>query len=243
MYQSWNWLTFLHWRYPAGVIQPLLPAGLTVDEYDGGAWVGLVPFRVDGLRLPAMRPIPWISSFPETNVRTYVRDANGQRGLWFLSLDADRLAAVVGARTGFRLPYQWAQMRLDRNEPTVAYSSKRNGLLAAAPAHSEIEIEIGDAFASDDLSERDHFLTALFRLYAVFRDGLKYVQVEHPPWPLFHARVAKLDENLVAAAGLPPPEGEPLVHYSPGVDVKIGWPTAIGTCVRETSASGCETRA
>jgi uncharacterized protein YqjF (DUF2071 family) len=89
------------------------------------------------------------------------------------------------------------------------------------PAHSEIAIEIGEPFAPEELTERDHFLTALWRLYTSSGGGLSYVQVEHPPWPLFRARVLKLDEDLLTAAGLPAPEGEPLVHYSPGVDVKV----------------------
>jgi uncharacterized protein YqjF (DUF2071 family) len=227
MYQSWNWLTFLHWAYEPAVIQSLLPPGLTVDEYDGVAWVGLVPFQVDNLRLPNMRTIPWISSFPETNVRTYVRNHNGERGIWFLSLDADRLAAVVGARTGFRLNYQWAQMKLSHDGTLVRYASSRNGLMSACPAHSEIEMEVGEQFEPDELIERDHFLTALWRLYTSYGGRLAYVEVEHPPWPLYRARVVKLDEDLVAAAGVPAPEASPLVHYSPGVDVKIGLPTML----------------
>jgi uncharacterized protein YqjF (DUF2071 family) len=230
MYQSWNWLTFLHWRYPPETIQAILPKGLTVDQYDGAAWVGLVPFRIDGLRLPMMRAIPWISSFPETNVRTYVRDSNGDRGLWFLSLDADRMAAVAVARTGFRLPYQWARVKLTRNASSVKYSSKRNGLMAVCPAHSEIEIEICEPYAPEELSDRDVFLTALWRFYTRIGGGLSYVQVEHPPWPLYHARVLKLDEDLLTAAGLPPTEGEPVVHYSPGVDVKVASPVTVRKC-------------
>lgn len=222
MYQSWNWLTFLHWAYEASVIQPLLPDGLTVDEYDGVAWLGLVPFQVDNLRLPNMRPVPWISSFPETNVRTYVRDANGERGAYFISLDADRLAAVLGARTGFRLNYQWAQMKIVRNGSAIHYTSSRNGLLPQRPAHSDIEIEIGEPFEEEDLYDRDYFLTALWRLYTNTGGRLAYVQVEHPPWPLQRAKVLKLDENLIAASGLPAPEAPPLTHYSPGVDVKVG---------------------
>ncbi len=227
MYQSWNWLTFLHWAYPPDVVQELLPAGLTVEQYDNMAWVGLVPFRVDHLRLPYMRAIPWISSFPETNVRTYVRDQAGERGVWFLSLDADRLAAVVGARTGFRLPYQWAQMTLEQSGACIRYASQRNGLMAVRPAHSEIEIEVGDVFGPDELTDRDHFLTALFRLYTSFGGKLGYAPVEHPPWPLFHARVEKLDQDMISAAGLPEPLGDPLVHYSPGVDVKVGRPVLL----------------
>jgi uncharacterized protein len=33
-----------------------------------------------------------------------------------------------------------------------------------------------------------------------------------------------VDDQLITAAGLPAPGGEPLVHYSPGVDVAIGGP-------------------
>ena len=224
MYQSWDWLTFLHWSYPVEVVRPLIPESLSVDTYDGVAWVGLVPFQVDRLRLPMMRAIPWISSFPETNVRTYVRDANGERGVWFLSLDADRLAAVVGARTGFRLPYQWARMRLTRNGSSVHYTSCRNGLMAVRPAHADIEVEIGDEFAPEELANRDHFLTALFRLYTMFGDKVGYAEVEHDPWPLYHARATRLDQDLIVAAGLPAPDGDPLAHYSPGVDVKVAAP-------------------
>ena len=224
MYQSWHGVTFLHWSYPAEAVRPLVPDALTIDECEGSAWVGLVPFRVDGLRLPMMRPIPWISSFPETNVRTYVRDANGDRGVWFLSLDADRLAAVVGARTGFRLPYQWAQMKVSSGVTAIHYDSNRNGLMADRPAHSDIDVEIGGNFTPEELSERDHFLTARFRLYTVFGGKLGYVQVEHQPWPLCRARVVKLEQDLIQATGLPAPEGEPLTHYSPGVDVKVAPP-------------------
>lgn len=227
MYQSWDWLTFLHWSYPVEAVRPLIPEALSVDAYDGMAWVGLVPFQVDRLRLPMMRAIPWISSFPETNIRTYVRDSNGERGVWFLSLDADRLAAVVGARTGFRLPYQWARMRLHRNGSSVHYTSCRNGLMAVRPAHADIEVEIGDKFAPEELTERDHFLTALFRLYTMFGDRVGYAQVEHDPWPLYRARAIRLDQDLIAAAGLAPPEGEPIAHYSPGVDVKVAAPVLL----------------
>jgi uncharacterized protein YqjF (DUF2071 family) len=221
MYQSWNRLTFLHWAYPPEIVQRLLPAGLIVDEHEDMAWVGLVPFRVDNLCLPYMRAVPWISSFPETNVRTYVRDNRGERGVWFLSLDADRLAAVVGARTGFRLPYQWAKMRLVKDGERVQYLSRRNGLMTVCPAHHDIEIVVGEEYDPEDLAERDHFLTALWRLYTKFGGKLGYVQVEHQPWPLFRARVLKLDQDLITAAGLPRPLGNPLVHYSPGVDVKV----------------------
>src|SRR5215211_2195923 len=96
MYHEWRRIVFAHWRYPAEVVRPLLPAGLQVETFDGTAWVGLVPFLMDRVRAPGVPALPWLSRFPETNVRTYVRDGGGRTGIWFFSLDAARLPAVLG---------------------------------------------------------------------------------------------------------------------------------------------------
>jgi uncharacterized protein YqjF (DUF2071 family) len=98
MYQTWNWLAFLHWSYPPEVVQRLLPSRLRVHDLDGRAWVGLTPFVLGDLRTPAAPAPPWFSRFPETNVRTYVVGPDGREGLWFFSLDAARLEPVLVAR-------------------------------------------------------------------------------------------------------------------------------------------------
>ena len=91
MVHWWDELTFVHWSYPPAVVQRLLPPGLEVETFDGRAWVGLVPFILR-VGLPGVAPIPWVCEFAETNVRTYVRSADGERGIWFFSLDAARWA-------------------------------------------------------------------------------------------------------------------------------------------------------
>ena len=111
MRQRWEQPTFLHWAYDPAVVQRLLPGGLTVDTFDGAAWVGLVPFFMR-VHTPGDRGAPWVSNFCETNVRTYARDGESRAGIWFLSLDAARLGAVAVARTSYRLPYFWSSMRL-----------------------------------------------------------------------------------------------------------------------------------
>lgn len=98
MHQHWAWITFLHWRYPPETVQSMLPATLTVETCDGSAWIGVTPFVMRGVRVPGLPAVPWLSKFPETNLRTYVRDRLGRTGIWFLSLDAARLPAVLAAR-------------------------------------------------------------------------------------------------------------------------------------------------
>jgi hypothetical protein len=220
MRQTWEDLTFLHWAYDAAVVRRLVPRQLELDLYDGRAWVGLVPFRITGLTLPSAPAIPWLSAFPETNVRTYVFDGNGRRGVWFYSLDAARLPSVIGARAGFALPYHWARMQVAREGPMVQYSSVRK---VPAGAHSDIEIRIGETIPEP--SELEVFLTARFRLFALRAGRLLEADVEHPPWALRRASVNRFREDLIRAAGLPPPKDEPLTHFGGTVDVMVGAPT------------------
>ena len=221
MFQSWRDVSFLHWSYDAGVVQRLLPPGLEAETWDGRAWVGFIPFLNENLR-PAFVPAPpWLSRFPETNVRTYVRAPDGSRGVWFFSLDASRLAAVLAAMAAYRLPYRWARMRLRRDGNRIHYQSRRRWP-GPSGARGDVIVEIGDVLPAERLRDFDHFLTARFRLYASIGSKLVFATVEHPPWPLAAARVIELQQDLVAAAGLPAPLGDPVVHYSPGVDVRVG---------------------
>lgn len=220
MFQGWHNLTFLHWRYPPGVIGRLLPRSLELDTFDGAAWIGLTPFLLTGLRPPILPPLPWISQFPETNVRTYVRGPDGERGIWFFSLEAARLPAVAGARLLYGLAYRWAQMSVSANPELVEYASRRY----LCPGRSKISVRIGERI---EATERERFLTARFRLYTELAGRLAFAQVEHEPWPLHAATVAHLEQDIIEHSGLPPASGEPLVHFSPGVYVRIGRPRSI----------------
>jgi uncharacterized protein len=223
MRQRWERLTFLHWRFPAADVQRLLPGGLDVETYDGAAWVGLVPFYMR-VATPGGRRIPWVSNFCETNVRTYVRDRAGRSGIWFFSLDAARLGAVVTARvTPYRLPYFWSAMRLEQRGNEIAYRSRRRWP-GPRPAASRLRIGIGAPIAPADVTELEHFLTARWVLFSVTGGRSASARAWHQPWPLRRARALVLEDHLITSAGLPAAEGEPLVHYSPGVDVAIGRP-------------------
>lgn len=218
MRQTWNHVTFLHWRYEPAVVRRLLPAELSLDVMDGSAWVGLVPFLITGLTAPLLPAIPWLSRFPETNVRTYVIDRRGRRGVWFFSLDAARLAAVIGARAGYGLPYFWGRMSVSRTGNIVEYRGARR----LQPGRSDLAIDVGDPVGPP--SELELFLTARFRLFARWMGRPVFARVEHPQWPLRKARLIRLEESLVRASGLPDPKGEPLVHFADRVDVRTGRP-------------------
>ena len=106
MTQRWNDLLFAHWPVPAAQVAALLPDGLQVDTFEGSAWLGVVPFWMDRIKIRGVPPVPGARSFPELNLRTYVRDQTTRsRGVYFFSLDASNLLAVAVARTFYNLPY------------------------------------------------------------------------------------------------------------------------------------------
>jgi uncharacterized protein len=220
MYQTWTWLSFLHWPYDPAVVQGLLPERLEVQTFQGQAWVGVTPFFLEDLRTPVAPAPPWFTSFPETNVRTYVHGPDRREGLWFFSLDAARLEPVLVARSTYALPYMWSEMAVERDGSLVRYRSRRRWP-GPTPATSQITVEVGPALRPDELGEFDHYLTARWQLYTTLGPLLARSTVEHEPWPLHRAVVRELETDLVTAAGLPAPEGDPVVHWSPGVHTRI----------------------
>jgi uncharacterized protein YqjF (DUF2071 family) len=226
MIQQWRWMTFMHWSYAPEVIQPLLPAGLSVQTFDDAAWVGLLPFLMDGVRLPRAPALPWLSRFPETNLRTYVRAPDGGTGIFFLSLDAARLPAVAAARAGLALPYSRSDMAVDRDGDVAAYRGRRR-VPGPVGAGYRVRARFGERYRDSELTPLDHFLTARHRLYTVLLGRLVAVHAQHPPWPLRHAHLLELRQDVVQAAGLPAPGDPPVVHASNGVTVRIGLPCLV----------------
>lgn len=220
--QQWLDLCFVHWAVAPDAVAPLLPRGTVPDTYDGVTYVGLVAFRmhkVGWLRLPG---VPYLGSFPETNVRLYSVDAHGRRGVVFRSMDASRLIPVVMGRVGFRLPYVWSRMAVRTHGDTVTYSSSRRwpGPRAAA---SRLTVRRGERI--EEPTELEHFLTARWGMHNGFFGGASYLANHHPRWPLYRADLLDCEESLVTAAGLPAPREAPVsVLYSPGVPVRLGAP-------------------
>ncbi len=118
-------------------------------------------------------------------------------------------------------------MRLSETPDRVDYTSRRR---APGPrgAGGTVIVRPGQLVPPGDVTELEHFLTARWRLFSHSKGGqLRSADAQHPPWPLQRCQVERCEDSLVAAAGLPQPEGEPLAHYSRGVEVRIGLPRRV----------------
>lgn len=219
MIHRWGDLSFIHWPVEPQAVARLLPEPLEPDTFDGVAWIGLVPF-VCRIRIPRTPFLPWASSFNELNVRTYVRGPEGP-AVWFFSLDAARLGAVLIARTTWRLPYVWARMRTQRSPDRIRYESRRRWP-GPRGADCIADLALGTELPEDERTERDRFLTERYRLYSPGRRQIVTAVIDHGPWPLRRAQVLDVDETMFAAAGLPTPSGEPVALFSPGVETVFG---------------------
>lgn len=217
--QRWSDLTFLHWRVASAEVAPLLPDGVVPDEFEGSSWVGLIPFRLDRATLFGGPPVPYLGAFVEVNVRLYGVDFWGRRGVVFRSLEASRLIAVLAARAAFGLPYFWSRTHMQREGRLFGYDSRRHG---GGPA-SAIRSHVGGRIAAGPLAD---FLTARWGMFTRHGGKTVWVPNEHEPWRLHAAELLDLDDELVAAAGLPGivdrrPDS---VLFSPGVTTRFGRP-------------------
>jgi uncharacterized protein len=219
MGQTWYDLLFAHWALEPELVRRLIPRPLQLDERDGAAWLGVTPFVVGGLRGRGTPPLPWLSRFPELNVRTYV-SYGGRPGIYFFSLDAGRLAAVAAARRGYRLPYFHAQMEARREGETVAYTSKRIDRSGPAADFSARYSPAGARLTIADGS-LERWLAERYCLYVVDERGRALRgDIHHSPWPLQPAHATIAVNTMAAPLGVAL-GAEPLLHYSARQDVVI----------------------
>lgn len=222
MTQWWLDLAFVHWPVPPERVAHLMPPGVRPDTLGGVTYVGLVAFRMHRLGCFGLPGLPYLGTFPETNVRLYSVDAAGRRGVVFRSLDAARLLPVLAGRLLFRLPYVWSRMSVRRRGDTVTYRSTRRRP-GPRGARADLELRVGEPL--DEPTAPEHFVTARWGLHSAVFGRSVYLPNAHPRWPLHRCELIALDEDVVAAAGVEGPLGVPVsVLYSPGVPVRFGRP-------------------
>ncbi len=221
MAQSWHDLLFAHWPMDAAVLRPHIPRDLEIDTFQGQAWLGIVPFRMSGVRWRWTPALPWLSAFPELNVRTYVT-AQEKPGVWFFSLDAANAIAVAVARWSFHLPYFTARMSCVENNGWIHYRSQRAHRGARAGALEARYRPEGDFFEARRGS-LEHFLTERYCLYsAASRERVYRGEIHHPRWRLQCAEAEFARNSMADAAGLVLPKQEPLVHFARRQDM-VAW--------------------
>jgi uncharacterized protein YqjF (DUF2071 family) len=214
---GWRHVLFANWPVDPAVVRPHIPDALTLDTYDGRAWLSVVPFTNVDVR-PAILPDGLGVRLPELNLRTYVTH-RGDDGVYFFSLDAQGVLGVLGARLFHHLPYYYARITLDVDEDQVRFESRRlhpgdrpaRVTCAYRPVREQLDVQPGSL---------PKFLTERYRFYTEAPSGtLRYARVDHEQWPLYDAETTVTENTLFQANGFAEPETDPVHLYSPGVDI------------------------
>ncbi len=221
MAMQWHDLLFMHWPLPVAALREHIPPTLTIDTFDGMAWIGVVPFHMRGVRPRYLPALPGLATFAELNLRSYVI-AGDKPGVWFFSLDAANPLAVRGARWMFHLPYYDAWMLTERTNAWVSYASQRTHRSAPPAAFQARYQPVGPVYRSAPGSI-DHWLTERYCLYAADRHGRAWRgEIHHPPWPLQPAAADVVVNSMTQQINLDLPDVPPLLHFTRRLDV-VAW--------------------
>lgn len=223
----WHDLLFMHWKVDGDQLRQHLPDGLQLDTYNGKAWIGIVPFRMSGVSLRWLPDMPWLSKFPELNVRTYVIGPDGRKGVWFYSLDATNPVAVRGARWLYNLKYMDAKIKFKRDKGCncgswIKYDSQRTH---KNESRAELNVEyrpIGASYCSERGTLLD-WLTSRYSLFSADQSGRLYRgDIEHEPWELRDAQAIVHANTMTDGIGVELPDAKPLLHFSCHTKVLAG---------------------
>ena len=224
MTQSWNSLLFAHWRVDASQIRRAVPGVFDLDLFDGEAWLGVVPFYMTNVGVRAAPALPWLSAFPELNVRTYVRVAE-RPGVYFFSLDAGRRLAVAAARALLNLPDYAAVMTVKSEDAAVHYRSARR---SRSRAEFQATYEPTSAPFVASAGSLEYFLTERYCLYHHDHRGRPYrLEIHHRPWSLQLARATIAVNTMAAASHLAIDASPSLLHCAGRQDVVAWAPTRL----------------
>lgn len=222
MTQTWHDLAFLHWPVDRTALRDALPAGLEMDLFEGQAWIGVVPFHMTNVAPRGVPALPWVSAFPELNVRTYVV-AENKPGIFFFSLDAGNPLAVGFARSLLHLPYFTASMSVEERDTWYHYKSRRLADRDTPAADFEGRYRPASDVFHAQPGTLPWFLTERYRLYTIDSSNrLRHIDIHHAPWPLQTGEVVLDVNTIVEPTGVRLPDMAPLVHFAKRQDT-VAW--------------------
>lgn len=180
-YQEWNNALFLHWEIAPQLLRPYIPKEFTLDLFDGEAWISIVAFSMQNIRIRNTPPFPPISNFGEINIRTYIKYKN-QAGVYFLSMEAEKMFSVFLSKKLSDLPYEHSQMSLKH----TTYQSVNN----KSNNNFKVNFEVLDNIKHPN--KIDLWLTERYALFHKSNQEIITYQVHHTSWPLQEARIKEI---------------------------------------------------
>jgi len=203
----------LNYESPAGLLEPLVPAGVELDRWRDTVYVSVVGFlfhdtRVLGLSIPGHR------TFEEVNLRLYVRRDVGtetRRGVVFIRELVPSPVIALVARLWYNEPYRAVPITSEISRTSEAIVVRR----AWRTAHREHHLELSASRASrvpPETSLEHHFKEHAWGFGRTRGGRLLRYRVDHPTWAIHDVQALVADVGFAATYGQ---EGEFLEAASP----------------------------
>jgi uncharacterized protein YqjF (DUF2071 family) len=203
---EWRHLVMLNWRVDADLLAPRVPAGTTLDAWEGSHYVSLVGFLFLRTRVLGVS-IPFHRDFEEINLRFYVRRTIGaevRRGVCFIRELVPRAAIALTARVAYNEPYVAVPMT-HRIEPSVEapHADRVEYAWRMRGEQTRIEARPTGVPASLVPGSHEEFITEHYWGYTRQRKGgtIEY-HVVHVPW-----KVRRIVSPII--------DGDPAATYGP----------------------------
>lgn len=220
-------LLFLSWPVEPATIAGRIPSGLTLDTFEGQAWITLIPFRMERMRTRGLPPIPPFSRYAEVDCLTYAR-RGPVPGVWFFRIDADTLVGATLGRLLFGLPYNNSRVSLEREGEWREFSSA--GRADGSGARPELQVKYrphGPAHtaAPGTLAQ---FIVERFVMYSQSGRGtLLEGREARPPRSIQECEVSVVRNTLPEAAHIPGPQGKLAAWYCASSDIRTWLPAPV----------------
>ncbi|MBB6443954.1 YqjF family protein [Bacillus benzoevorans] len=218
--QRWEDVLFLHWPVSPDLLTPHLPQSLQLDLYDGTAWIGMVFFQVKGMRPRLLPAVPFISSYLQLNVRTYVT-YKGRSGVYFFRLTVDSILACFLAKTWYSLPFMMAEIKMDSQGDDIHMVSKRK--IGKFEERMSCSYTPEASVFHTQMNTLDHWLFERYCSWNMRQGTLLRIDIHHTKWNLQKAAAVIRSNTVTDFLTAKISQNNPIVHYSSAKQA-LFWP-------------------
>jgi uncharacterized protein len=203
---EWRHLAMLNFEVEPKVLEPFVPAGTELDDWQGKTFISVVGFMFLNTRVFGVA-IPFHRNFEEVNLRLYVRrkaSDGWRRGVVFVKEIVPRAAIALTARVLYGENYVAAPMshHIDDQDGSAARPRSVSYTWSFRGRENRIDLTVLGAAEEAPEGSDTEFITEHYWGYARRRDGrTTEYRVEHPRWRIARASAARLDCDVARLYG------------------------------------------
>ena len=225
---NWENIIMANYEIDPAILTPFLPKGVSLDLYNGKAYVSLVGFMFKKTKLFNV-PIPLLGTFEEINLRFYVQRNEGgitKRGVVFINETIPYRIVAWVANKLYKEHYTVVPTKHSITEETESKKIKFEWLLNKKWNSIYVEASNKSQSMKKDTLERfiyEHY----FGYTKIDENNTEEYRLQHPSWKINTVLDTKIDCDFKAMYGESfsvlndtKPEA---VFIAEGSSVKIEW--------------------